>query len=146
MNSKSTLPPPKPGGTRKGGPPAVHIHHKFIVIDAETDNPIIYTGSNNLSNNSTHNNDENLLEITGSPELAQTYFAEFMRLYEHYRARALWNIANPPSTGKPKKTAAVGSKLGKTFTLKTSRDEWVRGAYKPGTSEYLARTSLAQEN
>ena len=86
----STLKPAATAG-KKGGPPAVHVHHKFIIIDAETDHPTIFTGSNNLSNNSTHNNDESLLEITGSPRLAQTYFAEFMRLYEHYRARAIWN-------------------------------------------------------
>ena len=78
----------------------MHIHHKFIVIDAETENPIIYTGSNNLSENSTHHNDENLLEIKGSPELAQTYFAEFIRLYEHYRARALWNIVSSRYQGQ----------------------------------------------
>ena len=144
MSSKSTLPPPKKG-KKKGGPPAVHIHHKFIVIDAETANPTIYSGSNNLSDNSTHHNDENLLEIKGSPELAQTYFAEFMRLYEHYRARALWNMAHPASKGKLKDTVATKSKLGRTFTLKTSRDEWVKGAYKAGTPEYLARTLLGQK-
>ena len=44
-----------------------------------------------------------LLEIKQSPELAQTYFAEFIRLYEHYRARALWNIAHPATKGKLKK-------------------------------------------
>jgi phosphatidylserine/phosphatidylglycerophosphate/cardiolipin synthase-like enzyme len=142
MSSKSTLPPPKKG-KKKGGPPAVHIHHKFIVIDAEAQNPIIYTGSNNLSNNSTHRNDENLLEIKGNPGLARTYFAEFMRLYEHYRARALWNMAHPANKGKLKEAAKASSKLGKTFTLKTSRDEWVKGAYKKGTPEYLARTALA---
>ncbi len=147
MSSKSTLPPPKPAAGKKkgGGPPAVHIHHKFIVIDAETDHPIIYTGSNNLSENSTHHNDENLLEIKGSPELAQTYFAEFMRLYEHYRARALWNIAHPAKKGKLKETAKANSKLGEAFTLKTTRDEWVKGAYKAGTPEFLARTVLASE-
>jgi hypothetical protein len=32
-------------------------------------------------------NDENLLEITESPRLAGIYLAEFLRLYEHYRAR-----------------------------------------------------------
>jgi phosphatidylserine/phosphatidylglycerophosphate/cardiolipin synthase-like enzyme len=143
LSSKSTLPQAKPGGKKKGGPPAVHIHHKFIVIDAETNSPIIYTGSNNLSNNSTHNNDENLLEIKNSPELAQTYFAEFMRLYEHYRARALWNMAHPPTKGKLKTTAQTNSKLGQTFTLKTTRDGWVKGAYRAGTAEYLARTLLA---
>jgi phosphatidylserine/phosphatidylglycerophosphate/cardiolipin synthase-like enzyme len=143
MSSKSTLPPPKQTGKKKGGPPAVHIHHKFIVIDAETDNPIIYTGSNNLSENSTHHNDENLVEIKGSPELAQTYFAEFIRLYEHYRARALWNIAHPPTKGKLKETVKASSKLGEAFTLKTTRDKWVKGAYKAGTPEALARTLLA---
>jgi phosphatidylserine/phosphatidylglycerophosphate/cardiolipin synthase-like enzyme len=143
MSSKSTLPPPKQKGKKKGGPPAVHIHHKFIIIDAETKNPIIYTGSNNLSENSTHHNDENLVEIKGSPELARTYFAEFIRLYEHYRARALWNIAHPPTKGKLKETVKVRSKLGEAFTLKTTRDEWVKGAYKAGTPEALARTFLA---
>lgn len=141
MSSRSTLPPKK--GKKKGGPPAVHIHHKFIVIDAETETPIIYTGSNNLSNNSTHRNDENLLEIKRSPELAHTYFAEFMRLYEHYRARALWNMAHPPTKGKLKETAKASSKLGQTFTLKTTRDAWVKSAYKKSTPEYLARTVLA---
>jgi len=144
MSSKSTLPPPKKG-KKKGGPPAVHIHHKFIVIDGETKDPTIYTGSNNLSENSTHHNDENLLEIKGSPELAQTYFAEFMRLYEHYRARALWNMSHLPTKGKLKEAAKTNSKLGQTFALKTTRDGWVKGAYKSGTSEYLARTLLAAE-
>src|SRR5205823_5088689 len=109
-SSESTLPPPKTG-QKKRGPPAVHIHHKFIVIDGETDDPTIYTGSANLSNNSTHKNDENLLEIKGNPELARTYFAEFMRLYEHYRARALWNVAQGAGAkrrakGRSKKSAA----------------------------------------
>jgi phosphatidylserine/phosphatidylglycerophosphate/cardiolipin synthase-like enzyme len=143
MSSKSTLPTPKQAGKKKGGPPAVHIHHKFIVIDAETKNPIIYTGSNNLSENSTHHNDENLLEIKDGPELAQTYFAEFIRLYEHYRARAIWNLSHPSSKGKLKKTVSATSKLGQAFTLKTTRDEWVKGAYKNGTAEYLARTILS---
>lgn len=66
----------------------VIIHHKFLVIDAEGANPIVYTGSANMSNNSEHFNDENLLEIRDS-RIAGTYLAEFLRLYEHYRARAL---------------------------------------------------------
>ncbi|CAB3762283.1 phospholipase D-like domain-containing protein [Paraburkholderia solisilvae] len=66
----------------------VIIHHKFLVIDAEGDNPIVYTGSANMSNNSEHFNDENLLEIRGK-RIAGIYLAEFLRLYEHYRARAI---------------------------------------------------------
>jgi len=151
LSSRSTLSPPKAAsktGKKKSAPPAVHIHHKFIIIDADTNDPTIYTGSANLSENSTHKNDENLLEITGSPELARTYLAEFMRLYEHYRARALWNMAHPvaaKAASKPKKpSAGAQKKIEQTFTLKTRRDDWVKGAYKRGTPEYLARTALSQ--
>ena len=136
FSSRSIVPPPKPVKGKKTFVPAVHIHHKFIVLDAETKSPIIYTGSANFSKNSTNRNDENLLEITGNPALAQTYLAEFMRLYEHYRARALYNVAHPKGTPVP-------GKKGDTFTLKKTRDEWVKGAYKPGTKEFLARVNLA---
>jgi hypothetical protein len=66
--------------------PPVIIHHKFLVIDAEGDNPIVYSGSANMSNNSEHHNDENLFEIK-SAKIAAIYLAEELRLYEHYRAR-----------------------------------------------------------
>lgn len=65
----------------------VRVHHKFVVIDAEGDHPVVFTGSANFSGNSLHNNDENLLEITECPRLARMYMAEFLRLFEHYRAR-----------------------------------------------------------
>jgi phosphatidylserine/phosphatidylglycerophosphate/cardiolipin synthase-like enzyme len=58
--------------------PPVTIHHKFVVIDAETDSPVIYSGSVNMSGNSVFRNDENLLGITGSPRLARIYLAKFL--------------------------------------------------------------------
>ena len=70
-------------GDGKKQPPEVYIHHKFIVVDAETDDAVIYTGSANFSDNSNHRNDENLLEIRSCPRLARIYLAEFLRLYEH---------------------------------------------------------------
>jgi phosphatidylserine/phosphatidylglycerophosphate/cardiolipin synthase-like enzyme len=75
-----------------GSPYPVFIHHKFLVIDGETKNPTIYTGSANMSANSVFYNDENLLEITDCPRLAESYLAEFMRLFEHYRARLAFNL------------------------------------------------------
>jgi phosphatidylserine/phosphatidylglycerophosphate/cardiolipin synthase-like enzyme len=125
-------------GTRQ--PPAVHIHHKFIVVDAESSNPVIFTGSANMSNNSVANNDENLLEIRDAPALAQAYFAEFMRLYEHYRARALWDWTHTTSSSSRKAGAKAEAD---TFVLKTSRDQWVKGAYREGTNEYFIRRELA---
>ena len=111
--------------------PPVIVHHKFIVIDAETDSPIIYTGSANMSGNSVFNNDENLLEIKGSPRLAQIYLAEFLRLYEHYRARASFirfKQSNLPviQTG---------------FALQPDR-RWANKYFTPGSPEFKARVRM----
>ncbi len=84
-------------------------------------------------------NDENLLEITGSPELAQTSLAEFMRLYEHYRARAIWNMPQGAGSGAD----GAGRQRQKAFTFKMKRDHWVKGAFKEGTPEAIARVALA---
>jgi phosphatidylserine/phosphatidylglycerophosphate/cardiolipin synthase-like enzyme len=110
------------------GPPPIHVHHKFIVIDGDTDQPTIYSGSPNFSTSSENGNDENVLEIKGNLRLAQVYVAEFMRLYNHYRARALWDKSH--DGGRTGRNALV---------LKRTRDEWAKPAYSPGTKEFLAR-------
>lgn len=107
----------------------VFIHHKFVVIDAETKSPTIFTGSANMSGNALYRNDENLLEITECPRLAAIYLAEFMRLYEHYRARATWNRYM----------------RGRVRTYTLSRDaRWTGKAYKKGTPECRARVAMAK--
>lgn len=111
--------------------PPVIIHHKFIVIDAETDSPIVYTGSANMSGNSVFNNDENLLEIKGSPSIAHTYLAEFLRLYEHYRARAHFIKYNLSGKGP----------LAYGYSLSKDRS-WAKKHFTPGTPEYKARLRL----
>lgn len=118
-------------GTQPPPYPPVIIHHKFIVIDAETESPTIYTGSANMSGNSVFKNDENLLEIKGSPRLARIYLSEFLRLYEHYRARARF-IAFKKSGDAP---ANAG------FALAKDRS-WADEHYKPGTPEYKARVKM----
>jgi len=105
-------------GARGGGhgPPTIHVHHKFIVIDGDTD-----ASAENA-------NDENELEIKGDVTLARVYVAEFMRLYNHYRARALWE------------RQAGRHPAGDALVLAKTRDGWVRDAYKRGAKAYLART------
>ena len=107
----------------------VFIHHKFVVIDAETKSPTIFTGSANMSGNALYRNDENLLEITECPRLAATYLAEFMRLYEHYRARATWNRY---MRGRVR-----------TYTLSRNA-RWTGKAYKKGTPEWRARVAMTK--
>jgi len=110
----------------------VYIHHKFIVIDGETDNPIIYSGSANMSNNSNYNNDENLLEIKNAPEIARIYMAEFFRLYEHYRARAQF-IENIKKLNLGKKG---------TFKLTTDR-RWANDDYTANTPAAKMRVNMS---
>ena len=117
-----------PGAKPPSFPPVI-IHHKFIVIDAETESPVIYTGSANMSGNSVFNNDENLLEIKGSPRLAHIYLAEFLRLYEHYRARARFIASR-----------LVGASAS-GFELQKDR-AWADKHYIPGTPEYKARLRM----
>jgi phosphatidylserine/phosphatidylglycerophosphate/cardiolipin synthase-like enzyme len=108
-------------------PVPVYIHHKFIVIDAETDHPVIYSGSANMSENSIHHNDENLLEIAQCPRLAAIYLAEFMRLYDHYRSRFAWN----------------NLQSGRRTTFQLAADaSWARAAFTAGTPEFKSRTSM----
>jgi len=96
----STVPPVKPvpssKAKKRGGPPAVHIHHKFIIIDADTASPTIFTGSANMSKNSVERNDENLLEITNSPTLdVRPRTLHLKSLAEHTRVRII-ALYGPP--------------------------------------------------
>jgi phosphatidylserine/phosphatidylglycerophosphate/cardiolipin synthase-like enzyme len=68
------------------------VHHKFILIDYNTPDSVVITGSANYSHNSSQNNDENTLVLHRDRRVAEMYFAEFFRLYEHYRARWLVSI------------------------------------------------------
>ncbi|VIO68842.1 hypothetical protein CI1B_23860 [Bradyrhizobium ivorense] len=121
-------------GKKKSRVPPIHVHHKFIVIDGDTAAPTIYTGSPNFSKASENSNDENVLEIKGNAALAQAYVAEFMRLYNHYRARAIWNKTHEKKGAKPKPGSDADP-----LVLKQTRDEWVKDAYKKGTKASLAR-------
>ncbi len=58
------------------------IHHKFIVIDGDTDSdPIVITGSKNLTRSADTINDENTL-IIHDKDTARLYLQEIDRLFE----------------------------------------------------------------
>ncbi|AJY10172.1 phospholipase [Burkholderia dolosa] len=117
-------------GERPPAYPPVVIHHKFIVIDAEGANPVVYTGSANMSRNSEQYNDENLLEIRDA-RIAAIYLAEFLRLYEHYRARALAIGAKQRGTHAQRRLALAPD------------SSWAKKYYVAGSPEEKARIALA---
>ncbi|MGE3242936.1 MAG: phospholipase D-like domain-containing protein [Pirellulales bacterium] len=66
-----------------------YVHSKFLLMDPLTEDPIVVTGSANFSDASTNSNDENMLIIRGDQRVADIYFTEFNRIFNHYYFRSV---------------------------------------------------------
>jgi phosphatidylserine/phosphatidylglycerophosphate/cardiolipin synthase-like enzyme len=66
-----------------------YVHSKFLLKDPLSKDPIVVTGSANFSKASTNDNDENMLIIRGNQRVADIYFTEFNRLFNHYYFRSV---------------------------------------------------------
>ena len=69
-----------------------YIHSKFLLIDPLGADPIVVTGSANFSQASTNENDENMIVVRGDRRVADIYFTEFNRLFNHYYFRSVTEI------------------------------------------------------
>jgi phosphatidylserine/phosphatidylglycerophosphate/cardiolipin synthase-like enzyme len=98
-----------------------YIHSKFLLMDPLGDDPIIVTGSANFSDASTKGNDENMLIIRGDQRVADIYFTEFQRLFNHYYFRAVHTKASRLRPDDP----------ANSLFLREKPSEWL-GGYKPG--------------
>ena len=87
---KSKVPPPFQQEF-DGGPGQV-IHHKFIVVDFNGKNPVVFCGSSNLAEGGETSNGDNLLAIS-DPAVATAYGVEAIRLVDHYHFRASMKTA-----------------------------------------------------
>lgn len=67
-----------------------YIHSKFLLVDPLSADPVVVTGSANFSEASTNDNDENMMIIRGDQRVADIYFTEFNRLFNHYYFRAVY--------------------------------------------------------
>lgn len=63
------------------------VHTKAVVVNFTGDDPVIISGSHNLSGAASKSNDENYLIIRGDTDLADRYGLEILRFYDHYRFR-----------------------------------------------------------
>jgi len=58
------------------------IHNKYLIIDYETDYPIVITGSYNFSlSASIEGNDENIVIIKNDKKIAKSYYNEFIKIF-----------------------------------------------------------------
>ncbi len=106
----------------------IYIHLKTLITDFTTDNPTVIVGSHNFSKPASDANDENFVVIKGDTAVADTYFCEMMRLYDHYRFRYNQN----------KKGADADSLL----TLRTD-NSWITDYYDPEHIKYDERVRFS---
>jgi phosphatidylserine/phosphatidylglycerophosphate/cardiolipin synthase-like enzyme len=101
-----------------------YIHSKFLLHDPLGSDPIVVTGSANFSAASTNSNDENMLVIRGNRRVADIYFTEFNRLFNHYYFRAV--TEDVQSNGHAHTSGGVSE-----LFLKEKPEEWL-SKYAPG--------------
>ena len=78
---------PPPFDTEFTGGQGQVIHDKFIVIDFNDENPVVFTGSSNLADGGESQNGDNMLAIY-DPGVARLFATEAVRLVDHYYFRA----------------------------------------------------------
>ena len=104
------------------------IHLKVLMTDVLTDDPLVFTGSANFSDNSLTANDENMLLIRGNTRVADIYLTEYDRILRHFYFR---NVAAKDETE---------ADAGKAIFLDET-DGWVKSYYS-GTGLKARRQSL----
>ncbi|WP_430402291.1 phospholipase D-like domain-containing protein [Fluviicola sp.] len=113
-----------------------YIHNKVILIDPLSENPIVITGSANFSENSVLHNDENTLIIKGNKDVADLYFTEFLRIFNHYSTRQ--------DTKK-----MVDQNIQTNYNpshLRTNPQEWTKSFFYQNALKYKRRKMFSNMN
>ena len=105
-----------------------YIHDKFLLVDPLGDDPVVVTGTANFSTASQATNDENMLVIPGSTRVADIYFGEFMRVFDHLYSRYV--VAKMKESGTSNPDAGY---------LKESWKDWVPANFVKGSRKDLRR-------
>jgi phosphatidylserine/phosphatidylglycerophosphate/cardiolipin synthase-like enzyme len=103
----------------------IYVHSKFMLADPLGEDPVVITGSANFSDASTTDNDENMILIRGDRRVADIYFTEFNRLFNHYYFRSILELVGNNDPGASLFLAEDDSWLAKYApgTLKSKRVE-----------------------
>jgi phosphatidylserine/phosphatidylglycerophosphate/cardiolipin synthase-like enzyme len=88
---KGKVPPPFQDEYSGGG--GIVIHDKFVVVDFNGTNPVVFTGSSNLASGGEMANGDNLIAIYDE-SVATAYAIEAIRLINHYHFRATMQQAS----------------------------------------------------
>lgn len=109
-----------------------YIHNKFMLVDPLGDDPLVVTGSANFSKPSQRINDENMLVIRGDKRVADIYFGEFMRVFDHHYARYIVRLLNDAGRSDPE-----------AGYLKQSTADWLPSHFNPASYKAKRRKYFA---
>lgn len=115
----------------KGQRGNILIHTKVVLVDFTSDNPIIISGSHNLSKAASQSNDENFLVIRGDTDVADAYGCEVLRIYDHYRFRF-------------KVTQPAKARGFRPFALDAD-DGWTNSYFNPGSLKMVDRERFCEK-
>ena len=111
-----------------------YIHDKFLLVDPLGDDPVVVTGSANFSGASQSANDENMLAFRGDLRVADIYFGEFMRLFDHLYSRYL--VEKLSAGGHPDPSAGY---------LKEDTEDWLPQHFGDGPKSRRRRYFLGED-
>jgi len=123
-----TFPPPFSAETQISGAAKHVVHHKFVVIDFNGLNPVVYCGSSNLAEKGEEANGDNLLAIYDRA-IATAFAIEGIRLVDHYAFAAALK--------------AAGEKQ-QPLRLKTDAEAWWQRYYEAGSIKETERKLFAR--
>ncbi|HQR71324.1 MAG TPA: hypothetical protein PLE54_12010 [Burkholderiaceae bacterium] len=105
-----------------------YIHDKFLLVDPLGADPVVVTGTANFSHASQKSNDENMLAFRGNTRVADIYFGEFMRIFDHLYSRYVVRMIQEE-----------GSSTRSGGYLKEKTADWLPGHLKAGSRKDLRR-------
>jgi hypothetical protein len=106
------------------------VHTKHMGIDVLGNDPLIFTGSGNFSENALSANDENMLLIRGNTTVADIYTVEFFRLLNHFYFRQVANRLAEDGQSDP------------DIRFLDSTDSWVAGHFRAENYRSKRRQTL----
>jgi phosphatidylserine/phosphatidylglycerophosphate/cardiolipin synthase-like enzyme len=106
------------------GASTLYVHNKFFIVDPLSASPVVVSGSANFSDESLTKNDENMLIIKGNQRVADIYFSEFARMFDHFMPRYLQKLKEQKMLAKGISHAGFSNPLDETGS-------WCETYYNP---------------
>ena len=110
-----------------------YLHTKYMFADVLSDNPTVISGSANFSEASTTKNDENMVIVQGNTDVADIFFGEFMRLFDHFYFRQTVERQTPDKHGR----------ITQDMFYLVPDNSWTERYFDPKSPKFLERKYFA---